>query len=1131
MLRKQSGIFAGVTARPVTVAMLTLAVIVFGIISYRNLALKLMPDIAYPSVTVRTEFSGAAPEEVESIVSQPLEEALGILPDLVNITSISRAGLSDVILEFAWDADMNRALQEVREQLDQVYFSDKVDRPLILRYDPNLDPILRLGLSGEVSLFELRRIGEEVVKRRLEKVPGVAAVKIRGGWEDEIRVEISEKELAVRSLNLGDVVRRLAAENVNLAGGTLKEGNTEYIIRTLNEFRDLEEIRDLRLADRSGVTIPLRDIARVYHTHTERRELTTIGGRESVEVEIFKEGDANTVTVSRLVRQAVFETLPVRSPRGGGTPVPSLAETLLGRDLEIRLLSDQARYIQSSIDEVKQAAIIGGLFAVIVLYIFLGKVWTTILIALAIPLSVISTFVPMNLWQVSLNIMSLGGLALGIGMLVDNAIVVLESIHRCREEGDAFVAGAIRGVREVSGAVTASTLTTIAVFFPIVFVEGVAGQLFQDMSLTIVFSLVVSLLVALFVIPMLATRALSQPAREAGANLRERFPFLRFTVLERFRRLHQRIGRVERQGFGAWCRRWLLRLLFIWLPLPALAHLLAWLLLMLLIGLLQAGTYLVRWLGLVVGLILRLLRPLLSPLRRALDWLIGVYPGWLRRVLRHRTLTVAIALGLLGLTLLIMPRLGRELIPELHQGEFYVDCVLPLGTALEKTAAVVTPIAGQLQELPQVEQVSAMVGSETTTANNPEAGEHYARLTVRLREGQDFVTAQEPVIAAIRAQVRDIPDLQLRLRYPTLFSFAAPIQVVVQGYTLDTLRTLAGRIEAELDGIEGLTDINNTLQSGHPEVQVVYDRNRLAYHNLNLYDVAALVRDKVLGKVSTRFRDREERIDIRVMVEEEDRGNVSQLAELVVNPGRGDPISLSSVAAIDIVEGPSEIRRLDRQRSAVITANLAGLSLSEAGAAITQRLQQLDLPFGFRASLRGQSEEMQHSLNSLLFALLLAVFLVYLVMASQFESLLHPFIIIFAVPLAFVGVALLLLVLQIPVSVVVFLGAIMLVGIVVNNAIVLVDYINLLRERGLERLEAIVQAAQVRIRPILMTTLTTVLGLLPLAIGWGEGAEIRAPMALTVIGGLLSSTLLTLVVVPVLYSIFDIRRTDRRTDA
>ena len=1125
MRGEQKGIFAGVTSRPVTVAMLTLAIVVFGIISYRNLALKLMPDISYPSVTVRTEFPGAAPEEVESIVSHPLEQALGILPNLVNITSISRAGLSDVILEFAWDTDMSRSLQEVREQLDQVYFYDNVERPLLLRYDPNLDPILRLGITGDISLYELRRVGEEVIKRRLEKVPGVAAVKIRGGWEDEIRIEISEQELAVRSLNINDVVRRLAAENVNMAGGTLKEGNTEYVIRTMNEFRNLQEIRDLQLSNRSGVTIALGDIARVYHTHTERVEITTIGGRESVEVEVFKEGDANTVTVSRLVRDAVFEARQ-QVRRGPSAPPSALAETLRQRDIDVRLLSDQARYIQGSIDDVKKAAIIGGLFAVIVLYIFLANVWTTLLIALAIPLSIVATFVPMNLWQVSLNIMSLGGLALGIGMLVDNAIVVLESIHRCREEGDDLIAGGIRGVQEVSGAVTASTLTTIAVFFPIVFVEGVAGQLFKDMSLTIVFSLITSLLVALFVIPMLATRHLGATAEQPTGKLRDRFTFLRFTVLDRFRRLHQRIGRIELNGFWAAVRRLWWRFCYLLLLVPALAHLLAWLLLLLLTGLLFAGGYLLRALAYVGSLLLRGVNPLLTPVRNAINWLIEAYPGFLQEVLRRRILTLGIAIGLLAVSLLIFPRLGQELIPELHQGEFYLDCVLPLGTSLEKTAEVVTPLAQQLQELPEVEQVSALIGSETTTTNNPEAGSHYARLTVRLQEGQDYLAAEGPVIAAIREQVADIPDLQLRVRYPTLFSFTTPIQVVVQGYNLDTLRQLAGLVEEELAAINGLTDINTTLQGGHPEVQVVYDRDRLAYHNLDLFKVASLVRDKVLGQVSTRFRDREERIDIRVMVAEADRANVSQLAELVINPGHPEQLALRDVAQINIVEGPSEIRRLDRQRSAVITANLSGLSLSQASAAINEQLGGLQLPFGFRASLQGQSEEMQRSLSSLLFALLLAVFLVYLVMASQFESLMHPFIIIFAVPLAFVGVALLLLVMKIPISVVVFLGGIMLVGIVVNNAIVLVDYINLLQTRGMERMEAIVQAARVRIRPILMTTLTTVLGLLPLAIGWGDGSEMRAPMALTVIGGLLSSTLLTLVVVPVLYSIFDIRKRD-----
>ena len=533
---KVKDFFKFTTTRPVAILMVVIGITVFGYISYQHLPLNLMPDISYPSLTVRTEYAGTAPEEVETTISRPIEQALGVVDNLVSLTSISKAGQSDIILEFSWDSDMNKATADLREKLDQVFLPEEVKRPLILRYDPSLDPIQRLGLYGDRSLYYMRYLAEEDIKRRLETIDGVAAVKIKGGLEEEIRVELNEQKLTLIGINIQQVKNRLAEENINLAGGNLKEGQTEYLVRTLNEFRNVAEISDVVIGDWNGRQIKIRDVGVVKRTHKEREIITRIGPDESVEIEIFKEADANIVAVAKRVTNAVFGTpeqqefvrqMEARKAKGekerekkpkqggdSGSGGPDMQAKImtdfiaysLPEGVEIDKLSDQSIFIENAVNEVKSTAIIGGLLAIMVLFIFLRNLTATLIVGISIPISVVSTFAPMRIFDVSLNIMSLGGLALGIGMLVDNSIVVLESIARCREEGDSLVQATIRGVGEVGGAVFASTLTTIAVFFPIVFVEGVAGQVFGDMAMTVVFSLLASLAVALFLIPMLSSR-------------------------------------------------------------------------------------------------------------------------------------------------------------------------------------------------------------------------------------------------------------------------------------------------------------------------------------------------------------------------------------------------------------------------------------------------------------------------------------------------------------------------------------------------------------------------------------------------------------------------------------------------
>jgi HAE1 family hydrophobic/amphiphilic exporter-1 len=1143
------------TRRPVAVLMVFIAVVVFGAISYQRLAINLMPDISYPSITVRTEYPGTAPEEVENAISIPLEQALGVVDGLVTISSVSQAGLSDIIIEYRWDTDMDQAIQEVREKIDQVFLPEQAQRPLILRYDPTLDPVVRLGLHGGANLFTLRYFADEDIKRALEKIPGVAAVRVKGGYEEEIRINVSEHQLVALGLSLEEVSQRLFQENINIAGGNLKEGDTEYVVRTLNEFSGLDDIANLVITHKNGVPIYLRDFAEVQSTFKDREVLTRVNGEESVEIALYKEADANLVAVARNIRNAVFGTPQERarwqeyqqrkaapsadktastqtqSRRGGAQAasplfmIPTYLEAALPAGMRIELLSDQSTFVESSIRDVRDTAILGGILAVIVLYFFLRNLATTLIIGVSIPISVIATFAPMNLAHVTLNIMSLGGLALGIGMLVDNSIVVLESIFRCREEGDPLLQAAVRGVSEVGGAVIASTLTTVAVFFPIVFVEGVAGQVFGDMALTVVFSLLASLAAAVFLIPMLASRRFSLFKTPADSGDARGF-FPRYLAFSFWRRLRGGVAAAWR-----WWRRGRLagRLLkalpllvaIMYLTVRGITELLLNLIQKIFLLCLAALALIFRYAGKALTIALKPVttvllswfdtgyRKLAAAYLRLLEWSL-VNPG--------RVLTGAVLLFLLSF-LLLLPRLGRELIPEVHQGEFAVEMTFPVGTPVETTAQRSFALEQKAGGLPDVERVSLTAGVEKNAFSSAEEGEHTSRITLRLRPGGDLARKEARVIDLIRNDLRDIPEVETKISHPTIFSIRTPVEVEVRGYNLADLGKVAAQVEQRLAAIPGIVDVKSNFAVGNPEIRVNYDRERVAAVGLNVHRIASLVRNKVLGDVATEFRQGDRRIDVRVRIREQDRTSLEDLKRLVINPGGSQPIPLAAVAEVTQDRGPARIWRVDQQRSARISANVAGRDLGGAVRELKENLADLQIPDNISLVLSGQNREMEQSLNSLTFALLLAIFLVYIVMASQFESLLHPFVILFTIPLAGIGVIFVLFALNIPLSIVVYLGMIMLAGIVVNNAIVLVDYINQLRRRGLHLKAAVVQAARVRLRPILMTTATTVLGLIPMSLGLGEGAEIRTPMAITVIAGLISSTLLTLIVIPVVYTL------------
>ncbi|UCE17855.1 MAG: efflux RND transporter permease subunit [Gemmatimonadota bacterium] len=1312
------------TKRPVTVAMFTLAVLLFGLVSLQRLRVNLLPELTYPTLTIRTEFEGAAPAEVENLVTKPVEESVGTVRNLLNMSSISRSGWSDVILEFQWGTDMANAALEVRQKLDILNLPREVRQPILLRFDPSNDPIVLVGLTGQAELSVLRIFAEEHMKKDLETVEGVAAVKVSGGLEEEIHIEVNEGKLAQLGFSIAQISQRLAQENVNLSGGSLREGTEEYLVRTLNQFKRVDEIDDVVIGQREGVKFYLKDVAAVSKSYKERDAITRINGQEAVEIAIYKEGDANTVAVARHVTRRLRSYTP----------------QALG-SMKLTTVSDQSRFIQRAVGEVRDSAIIGGLLAMIVLFFFLKNMRSTAIIGFAIPASVIATFLAMYFGKVTLNIMSLGGLALGVGMLVDNSIVVLESIDRYRKEGFGLFEAANKGASEVGTAVIASTLTTICVFFPIIFIKGVAGQLFRDQALTITFSLIVSLIIALTLIPMIASREhrggavvektttvwlqritrahvsrrgsrsawrekrlilrwlrtfiwalrflityvlrlawegvsgiglwlwnhasilrwmgqtgktyvdsyrwplyfllpfylllrflMSIPGwfvrelywvktaekrytvktrqkvwfrkhwRELVAQHGGRFVALRengvvcsgedrweakHRFLEQYpgevraicrvptRAKREKVTRIKFSVLTAW-KTILIPVRFLWcqvvrafIPIiripwnilkpPFFIVRFAVTLIFSLIVFLftnffytlvvvgkwvgkRLGAFLLAYAGLLIfftltgqglkpqtyGLAVPLAIGLLLVLKILLSWfdrgfpvLAKAYPHFLGWALNNKGAVLASALIIFVVSLLAISFLGMELIPQFSQGEFTLAVDFPVGTPIDVSDVLLNRIEQAVRDDPRVEKIYSIVGTgNRMTADTEMEGENHGELKVVMKDPTDK-KAEAHVKELMRRELTRVPDAEAEFLSPTYFTFKTPIEVEVTGFNIERLKESADRVVAALSTIEGLTDVQSNLEAGNPEVQIVFDRERVAALGLDIYEISRLVRNRIKGDIPSRFAIGERRIDILVRATEGNRATIDRIRNLTINPEAEVPVNLSSVADVRVDIGPSQIHRLGQQRTALVTANVVGRDLGSVSREAGERIRSVTLPPTFSASLAGQNEEMMVSFASLRFALLLAIFLVYLVMASQFESLLHPFVIMFSLPLALIGVVAALLLTGQTISVVVLIGVILLAGIVVNNAIVLIDYINRLRRRGIEKYEAVIQAGRVRLRPILMTTATTVLALLPMALGFGEGAEIRSPMAIAVIGGMLTSTILTLVVIPTLYTVMD----------
>ena len=1020
--------------RPVTIVMLMVSLLLFGAISFDRLPVNLLPDISYPTITIRTKYPGAAPAEVENHVTMPLEESVSIIPDVLRVSSISKAGISDIIVEFAWKTDMDYASLDIREKIDMVELPKDAELPTLLRFNPSFDPIIRIGLYGNERLIKLRLMAEDDIKPALESISddkigsvgssgsGIAAIKVSGGFEEEIHIEVDIHRLSRLGIKMSDVVARLVDENVNLTGGKVMDGEVEYLVRTLAEFKDVKEINDTVILSDGNRIVRLGDIANIKKGFKDRSIITRTNGKESVEIAVFKEAGANTTKVAELVKEKLNE-------------LQHKLTVLTNNNIKMEVVYDQSRFIRQSIRDVISSALWGGLLAVITLFLFLRNIKSTVIIGLAIPLSVIACFFFMYISGVTINIMSLGGLALGIGMLVDNSIVVLENIDRYRQSGHSQRDAAMLGATDVSKAVTASTLTSICVFAPMVFVKGVVGQMFVDQALTVIYSLVISLLVAVTLIPMLSSFS------------------VRFKFLSRQKSTNEKLPHT---GFT---------------------------------------------------------KPFLLITEK--------YTKIIEFALNHKLIIIIVVLVCFAGSWRILGRIGSEFIPELSQNEVYLSIKLPEGTHLNSTLETVKKIESMVNDLPGVKKIYSIVGTTSQVGGSAmEEKENVAEIDIILEEDTDR-NEEEMLMDAIRVKLDNISGLAYKFSRPTLFSFTTPIEVEVTGYNLRKLKNVSDVVVERLKQVTGLEDIKSTSEPGNPEILISFNRQKLAKMGLDIGSIAATIKSYVLGDVETEFRQQARNIDIRVMADKDYLRDINGLRRLIINPEMDISIPLEAVADIKIENGAASIRRVNHERVVVVSANLDAVDLKSAVERIEDQLSGLELPDDFMINVSGQSREMSLAFSSMRFAFLLALFLVYIVMASQFESLLNPLTIMFTIPFALVGSVWALFLTNTVISVVVLIGVVMLVGIVVNNAIVLVDCIKRREQEGLGKREAIITAGRHRLRPILMTTVTTILALLPMVLGFGKSSELRSAMGITVIGGLITSTFLSLIIIPLVYDLIE----------
>lgn len=1006
--------------RPITTTMITLIVVVIGVFALARLRVDLLPTVEMPTLTVRTSYSGASPEVMERLVTQILEEIVATVPGVEEITSESEEGSSSLRVTFGWGTDLDTAALDIRSTLEDEFeeLPEDVERPRIRKFDIASFPVVLLGVSSDIDPIELTQLVDDEVRYRFGRLPGVAQVDMWGGFNREVRIELDPDKVKALEIPINGILAAVRNANVDLPAGRIEEGRFEVTLRAPAEFKDLDEIRNTVVRVRDGAPVTIGQIARVIDTYERPNEVERVNGVRGIRVAIRKQATANTVEVSRSILREI-DRMNAAFPQ-----------------MEIVPVINQGNFIERSIANVAQSVLYGGGLAVLVLLAFLRNLRSTIVIALAIPISVIATFAVLFFGGFTLNLMTLGGLALGVGMMVDNSIVVLENIFRRRdEEHEAKAHAAVRGAGEVSQAIIASTLTTLVIFLPLVFVRGVTGILFQELALVIVFSLACSLLVSLSVVPMLASKLVESPEE-----------------------LHERQARRPR-----------------------------------VISLVTAaGEAFFNGIG-------------------------AVYRNLLHSALHARLATVFVSCILLGLSLLLLPLIGTEFLPPSDEGEIRISGEMEVGTRLE----LVDMQTRRMESIiyPAIPEAVATVAQ---AEENAEADIRISLTPAAARERSNTEIADD-----LRRRLEgQIPGMEVRVRAPQgqfllerIIGGDEGVTVEIRGYELETLDLLAERVATAIADVPGITDLDTGRDEGLPQAELDINREKAADLGLSARDVAESLGTAIAGTEAGLYRSEGRSHRILVQLREAQQLSLNEVLDFTLMTADGRQVALRNVVSTAPTRGPIQIERKNQQRITRVTANIAGRDLGAVAADVQARLDRIPTPPGYELSIAGNYEEQQRAFTELLATLVLALALVYMVLACQYESLIDPIIVMCSVPMALIGVLATLFLTETTLNVQSYIGCIMLGGIVVNNAILLVDQAGQLRRGGMQPRAAAMEAGRRRLRPILMTTLTTILGLAPLSLGIGEGADAQAPLARAVIGGLTCSTLVTLLLVPAAYSL------------
>ena len=1013
--------------RGVTFFMIYLIAVGFGLFSLARLNIDLYPKLDFPILAVISQYTGVGPFDIETIVTRPIEEAVAPVQSVKTINSTSAQGLSLVMLEFNWGTDMNQAAIDVRNNLEYIkdFLPNEVSSPMVFKFDPSAQPILYLAVESDLhGQAELRRISELDIEPRIERIPGVASAFTMGGMRREIKILADPGRMRAYTISIQQIIAALQMNNLQLPSGWIDNRQQEFTIQTAGEYASIEQIENTTVSMMGGSNVRIKDVADVVDGFAEQRQRVWNNNKPAVMLMVQRQSDANTVTVSKDVTKRLGQI-----------------ESELPRGIRIQTIIDLSTFITRSMSNLGYTAIEAIALTFLVLLFFLRNFRSSLIAAVSIPISMIVTFAVMDQAGLTLNIISMAGLALAVGMLVDNSIVVLEAIFRRREEGEELKDAANNGATEVSMAITASTLTTLAVFVPILFVPGIAGQLFNDMVVTIVFSLTVSLLIALTLIPLLASRLL---------------------------RFQEKLS--QRKNF--WTR---------------------------------FGTTIGQWLTMLQNFY-----------SRVLEW-----------SLNHRKTVIFSTAAMFLISIIILFSLGGNFLPENDMGfvSFAVDRTP--GTSLEAMEESMHKLNSIIMDnVPELENISTNFGQgEGIMALFSSRGSSEGDVNVRLKNLSERKRDMFQIQDDLREKVKNLPDVNVRFEdrgQQSLFGAGADITIEIFGHDLEVAEALGNQIINSVKNIAGVVTAELSIKDSSPELRVQLDRQRIADLGLSTAQIGQVVSSSILGTVATRYREGGDEFDIRVQLTKDARTNKNDIENILLMTPMGRQIPLRAVANIEYAKAPKEIVRNDQERMISVNIDISGRDLRSVTRDVQNRIKEIAVPNAFRVEIGGVAQEQQESFMYLGIAFMVAILLTYMVMASQFESLLDPFIILFTIPLSLIGVALALLITGTDLTVMALIGMVMLVGIVVNNGIVLVDYINQLRARGKSLFDAIMEGGRVRMRPVLMTALTTIFAMFPLALGLGESGQNWAPMARSVMGGLIVATVLTLVVVPVIYAIVEI---------